>query len=83
MSELKLFFFRSLSDWMSVIHSLSLCSVIDMIESCNLHVYGPQLYTPYMRERLYFLISIKIALPIKSIIKNCDFVVGRFYEICG
>ena len=56
---------------MSVIHSLYLCSVIDLIESCNLHVYGPQLYTPCICGQLYFLISIKIALLIKSIIKNC------------
>ena len=56
---------------MSVIHSLYLCSVIDLIESCNLHVHGPQLYTPCICGQLYFLISIKIALLIKSIIKNC------------
>ena len=36
MPGLKLIFFRTLLDWMSNLHSLSLSSVIDVIDSCNL-----------------------------------------------
>ena len=37
MPDLKLFFLRILLDQVSVIHSHSLCSVIDLLDSCNLH----------------------------------------------
>ena len=37
MLDLKLFFFRALLDWMSVLYSQSLWSVIDLIDLCNLH----------------------------------------------
>lgn len=84
MSELKLFFSRTLSDWMSVMHSLSLCSVIDLIESFNLHAYGPRLYTPCICGRFYFFDINKDCITYKINNKKlCDCVVRRFYEIRG
>ena len=56
MLDLKLIFFRTLLDWMPVLHRLSLCSVINLIDSCNLHdwFYGPQLCTPCILGGLFF-----------------------------
>ena len=36
MPDLKLIFFSTLLNWTSILHSLSLCSIIDLIDSCNL-----------------------------------------------
>ena len=35
-TDLKLFFFKTLSDWMSIIESHSISSVYDLIDACNL-----------------------------------------------
>ena len=47
MLDLKLIFFRTLLDWISVLRSLSLWSINDLIDLCNLcdWLYNPQLYT--------------------------------------
>ena len=68
MPNLKFIFFRTLLDWMSILHSLSLCSIIDLIDLCNLRnwLFDPQLYTPYVFRWHYFLISIRIFLLIKK-----------------
>ena len=36
MPDLKLIFFSTLLNWTSILQSLSLCSIIDLIDSCNL-----------------------------------------------
>jgi len=36
MPDLKLIFFRTLLDWMSVLRNLSIYSSFDLIDSCNL-----------------------------------------------
>ena len=56
MPDLKLIFFSTLLNWTSILQSLSLCSIIDLIDSCNLHdwLYGLQLYTPCILGWLYF-----------------------------
>lgn len=49
MPDLKLFFLRTLLDWMSVIHGHSLCSVTVLLDSCNLFVivWSPAVYSMY------------------------------------
>ena len=37
-TDLKLFFFKTLSDWMSIIESHSISSVYDLIDACNLRI---------------------------------------------
>ena len=45
-ANLKLFIFKTLSDWMSLIGSHSIFSVYDLMDACNLFDYfGPLLYT--------------------------------------
>ena len=35
-ADLKLFFFKTLSDWMPIIGSLSISSIYDLMDACNL-----------------------------------------------
>ena len=57
MPNLKFIFFRTLLDWTSVLPSLSLCSVIDLIDPSNLcnWLYGPLLYTLYIWVTFIFI----------------------------
>ena len=86
MPDLKLIFFWTLLDWMSVLHSLSLCFVIDLINSCKLRdwLYGPQLYTSRILGWLYFSILITFALLVKKKKKNSQITIILFipYKIC-
>lgn len=66
-ADFKLLFFRTLKDRMSALHSLTLCSVFYLINSCNFRVwlYGPQMYTPSILGQFCFYLFIyinKIAL---------------------
>ena len=47
---LKLFFFRILLDWMSVVGCYSLCLICDLIDHCNLRDW---LYCPICINRVY------------------------------
>ena len=48
-ANLKLFIFKTLSDWMSLIGSHSIFSVYDLMDACNLFDYfGPLLYTSFI-----------------------------------
>ena len=60
--DLKLFFFRTLLDWMLVLRNHSICLVSDLIHLCNLSdwLYGPQLYAPPILGWLYSLTLIKL-----------------------
>ena len=62
MPGLKLIFFRTLLDWMSNLHSLSLSSVIDVIDSCNLcdWLYGP--LPMYLGDSFFTLIRIALLI---------------------
>ena len=62
MPDLKLIFFRTLLDWMSNLHSLSLGSIIDVIDSCNLcdWLYGP--LPMYLGGSFFILIRIALLI---------------------
>ena len=68
LSNLKLFFFKTLLDWMSVVGSIFTCSVCDLIYHCNFRawLYCPQLYTScipvYLCDSNFLQVSIKFII---------------------
>ena len=60
MSDLKLFFFRTLLDWLSTLQNQSLSSFLDSLNLCNLCTWFVDPWTLPMYEGVTFFISIKI-----------------------
>ena len=66
--DLKLFFFRTLLDWLFALQKQSFPSFIDFLDSCNFSIWFiVPLYTPYVLGGSFF-VSIKLITYQKKII---------------
>ena len=66
-SDLKLFFFRTLMDWLAALQNQSILSFLDFLDSCNFcsWLFDP-LYTPCVQGCSIFLRSINFYLSKKK-----------------